>query len=154
MPVAAWLDQNWFSVLQTLGIVGALAFTAITLRTDTKIRRVQNHFAITEQHRKIWSELFARPELARVLEPKPDLARDPVTPAEDIFVTLLILNLNAAFVAMKADLLVSPEKLGQDIKGFLSLPIPSEIWKNLLAVQDSDFVTFVQQSMLPTSEVK
>ncbi len=147
MPGLTWIDQNWFSVLQALGIMGGLAFTAIALRTDIRVRRVQNHFAVTEQHRKLWSELFARPELARVLEPKLDLAQNPITSEEDLFVTLLILNLKNSFVASKADLFVSPEKLGKDIKGFLSLPIPHTVWKSLKVVQDREFVEFVQRSI-------
>ena len=146
MPVAAWIDQNWFSVLQTLGIVGALAFTAVTLRTDTKIRRVQNHFAITEQHRKIWSLAIQYPDLFRILDPKRDLTVEPVTPSEDVFVGFLIQNLNSSFVATNSDLFVSPEKLSRDIREFLSLPVPRKVWEELKKAQNDDLVTFVEAS--------
>src|SRR5260221_13307070 len=63
-----WASDNWFILLQSLGIIGGLLFTAASLRLDEKTRRVGNLMAITKNHREIWTALYDRPELSRVLD--------------------------------------------------------------------------------------
>jgi len=139
------IAENWFVLLQSAGIVGGLLFTGFALRADARAKQIQSMFALTQQHREIWSLLYSRPELARVLEPKPDLKVAPVTPAEEMFVRFLILHLSGAHRAIRSGLFTSPERLREDISSFFSLPIPRAVWEKNCTLQNNDFVAFVKR---------
>jgi hypothetical protein len=147
MTLLNWLWDNWFALLQSVGIVGGLIYTGRVVHTDAKVRRVQNLFSLTRQHREIWSMLFEHPGLGRVLEPKLDLSKEPITREEKLFVTFLIFHLSNSYRANLAGFFVSPESLSKDIHAFFSLPIPAAIWKRTKALQDQDFVSFVESSL-------
>ncbi len=138
-----WLGDNWFTLLQSVGIVGGLVYTGSALRGDAKARQVENLFTLTKQHREIWSMLTDRPELSRIMEPAVDLTATPVTRDEELFVTFLVFHLGNAYRATQAGLFVGPERLKVDISSFFSLPIPRTVWKKIAALQDRDFARFV-----------
>jgi hypothetical protein len=127
-----------------VGIVGGLVYTGSALRRDAKARQVENLFALTKQHREIWSMLADRPELSRIMEVTVDLTATPVTRDEELFVTFLIFHLSNAYRAAQAGLFIGPEKLREDIRRFLPLPIPRTIWEKSIPLQDKDFVHFVE----------
>jgi len=143
----AWLTllkTNWFDLLQTLGIVGGLFITTWALHLDTKAKRATNLLELTKQHRELWMTLFTNPELSRVLRDDIDLNLKPPTDEETRFVTMLILHLNGAYQAIKADVLKKPEGLTADIRGFFALPIPQVIWERAKHFYDTDFIVFVE----------
>jgi hypothetical protein len=140
-----WIGEHWFDLLQTVGIIGGLLFTAYTTRKDDRSRKIANLIAIKQQYREIWKELYDRPQLARVLEKWVDLEAQPTSLQEWLFVKLLILHLDAVHHAMKADMFVSLEGLQKDVKEFFSAPIPRAIWEKLKPFQDKDFVEFVER---------
>jgi len=140
------LDQNWFILLQSVGIIGSLLFTAAALHEDAKARRISNLIAVTGHHRDIWTQLYRRPDLARVLDPKADVQRDPVRDEEELFISLLILHLNSVFHAMSEGLYLRPEGLRKDVDWFFSLPTPKAVWARCRRVQDEAFVCFVEAS--------
>lgn len=115
-----WLSQNWFVLLQSLGIIAGLLFTAISLRIDARVRRISNMIKMAEQHRGLWSQLISQPELSRVLNQKADLQREPITEKERWFVSLLILHLSTAYHAMKDRMFMKPEGLQKDIQWIFS----------------------------------
>src|SRR5688572_32634486 len=102
MTFLNWIQDNGFTLLQSLGIIGGLFFTGLSLRVDAKVRRVANGFELRKQHREIWSQLYSKPHLRRVLNANEDLARAPVTREEELFVNFLILNLTNAHRAMRS----------------------------------------------------
>ena len=71
--MGGWIAQNWFNILSSIGIIGSLLFTGISLRSETTTRRIGNLLLLTQSQRELWSELFSHPRLARVLEPKADV---------------------------------------------------------------------------------
>src|ERR1041384_5689437 len=142
-----WLGQNWFVLLQNTGMVGSLLFTARSLRSETRSRRISNRLTITQQHRETWTQLYKKRELERVLSADVDLNRKPVTLDEELFVTLLILHLNASYYAFREGVLGRPEQLQSDIRQFFSLPIPAIIWGRLKPMQNEAFVRFVASSL-------
>jgi hypothetical protein len=144
MEGIAWIEHNWFVLLQSVGIIAGLVFTGVTLRLDVKSRRVSNLIELTEGHRDIWSQFYRRPELARVLNPHVDLSSAPVTEEERIFVSFLILHLSSTYHALHHGLTMDPEGLRQDIRRFFSLPIPHAVWEKVHALQDRAFVKFVE----------
>ena len=140
-----FIGHSWFIFLQSVGIIASLLFTGLSLRIDAKVRRASNLLIITEQHRGIWSQLYRRPELSRVLDDKADLKQMPVTEVEELFVTLLILHLSSVYHVMSDHLVIKPEGLREDISSFFVLPIPQNVWEKVKMFQDRDFVEFVDK---------
>ena len=138
-----WIGENWVTVLNAVGIVGGLLFTAFSLRSETKTRRIANLLAITQNHREVWTELYRRPALERVLKSSAELARQPVSVEEEIFVNFVILHLNSVYQAIKAGLVIKPEGVRRDVWWFFSLPIPQAVWEKMKVLHNDDFVSFV-----------
>lgn len=142
-----WIGEHWFDLLQSVGIIGSLLYTGLSLRIDARVRRVNNRFAITEQHRGIWTQFYRRPELARVVKTKIDLTSAPVTEDEELFVTLVILHLNSVYYAMKDGVFLKPEGIQKDVASLFSLPIPRDVWERSKPLQDREFVRFVEECL-------
>jgi hypothetical protein len=140
-----WLADNWFTLLQSLGIISAIFFTGISSRRDAKGRRVTNRFEVTRHHREIWTLLYERNDLKRVMASDADLITHPVTDEERIFVNLLILHLANSYHAAKAGMFALPSGLQADAKAFFSRPIPRAVWERMRALQDPEFANFVER---------
>src|SRR5260370_13915588 len=143
MGIADWLAQNWFSLLSAGGIISGLWFTAASCRAETKARRIANLLTMTQNHRELWRDFYHQPQLARVLDASVDVALQPVTRDEEIFVIAVIQHLYGVFQAMRSDLTIKPEGVRQDARGFFSLPIPKAVWDNVKPLQDEDFTRFI-----------
>src|SRR5471030_1500697 len=138
-----WIRDNWFNLLNAVGIIGGLLFTAFSLRSETKTRRIANLLSITKNHREIWMEFSHRPELHRILDDHLQRPQhDPYTQDEEIFVNAVIFHLNSAFESMKNDLFIKPEGLRRDVATFFTLPIPRLVWEKARLLQNDDFVAF------------
>lgn len=144
MVILNWIGIHWLDLLQSIAIIAGLYFTTRSFITDTEVRRVQHQFSVTKQHREIWSLLFDRPELKRILELEPDLTRTPITQEEELFVTFLIFHLSNSFQAIKAGVFIKPEGLSKDIAGFFKKPIPYTVWDRSRKLLDEEFVAFVE----------
>ncbi len=147
MEIFHWLGEDGIKWLEAIGLIASLGFTAFTVRKDDRSRRISNLLALTAEHRDIWTELYRRPELSRVLEPRVDLRREPITNAEALFVTFLLLHLSATYRAMKEGMFTTRQALDRDIAWFLALPIPAEVWNRSIAFLEPDFVAYVAQSL-------
>lgn len=143
--MAGWIAENWVTILNAVGIIGGLFFTAISFRSEAKTRRIANLLTVTTNHREIWKEFFLRPELSRVLDDSANLGKQPVTPEEREFVNFVILHLSSVFYATKDDVVTRLEGLRQDTASFFSLPIPESVWEGSKAFQNRDFVAFVEE---------
>src|SRR5438874_9296250 len=128
MGLWSWIARNWFDLLQTLGIIGGLFFTAYTVRMDKRTREIGNLIAIKQEYRGIWKELYEHPELSRILEKKPDLEGKAITAEEGLLIKLLLLHLDTVRRATEAGMFVEIEGLRKDIREFLTLPIPRAVW--------------------------
>jgi hypothetical protein len=144
MEIGGWVSQNWFNLFSAIGIIAGLWFTAISLRSETKTRRIANLLTITANHREIWKEFLNNPKLARVRDAGADTAKQPITDAERVFVTFVILHMSSVFHAMSDQLVVKVEGLRRDIAQFLSLPIPREVWEKIKVLQNDEFAAFVE----------
>lgn len=142
-----WLAENWFNLLNSVGIIGGLWFTAVSLHSEAKTRRVANLLTITANYREVWQEFFRSPELARVIEPSADLSKQPVTPAEEFFVNLIISHISSVHEALKDELLTKQEGLRQDVRSFFSLPVPKAVWSATKLLQNRDFAAFIESSL-------
>ena len=142
-----WLVENWFNLFSSAGIIGGLCFTAVSLHSETKTRRIANLLAITANYREIWKECFRNPDLSRVLDPLADVARQPVTSTEELFVGLIISPVNSVFYATSDELVVKWECLRRDVGLFLSLPVPHAVWQRVKPLQNQDFAAFIDASL-------
>lgn len=143
-----WFGIHGFELFQAVGIVGGLAFNGIALRSDDRSRRVSNLLILTGAHREIWTQLYRRPELARVLDSRVDLDLAPVSDFEAVFVTFVILHLASVHQAMEEGLFWTGQAIERDVRWFFSLPIPRTVWENSRSFQDPDLVKFVEDSLV------
>jgi hypothetical protein len=140
-----WVGYNWFSLLQSGGIIGSLLFTGLALRLDAKERHTSHELAVTQAHRELWTNLYKRPVLSRVLDPNADLARRPVTHEEEMFILLLVVHLKTSLEVLKSGRRPKPDDgLHKDIRWFFSLPVPKAVWEQAKARQEAEFVRFVE----------
>jgi hypothetical protein len=144
MGIWRWLTENSFNLLSAIGIIGGLWFTAISFRTDAKMRRVANLISITGSHREIWRQFLNSPDMGRVFDSKADILKQPITQKEEVFVNMVIAHINTVFYAIRNDMLISNEGLRRDVSEFLSLPIPRSVWEKSKVVQNDDFAAFVE----------
>jgi hypothetical protein len=142
--VMSWVSANWFSLCQTLAIVGALFFNAYSLLLGSRIRKVDTLINITEQHRAIWLKYFDTPRLKRILETKPDLAKQHMTDDERMFVNLIILHLTTVLTAVRKGIFPKPAGLDVDIREFFSLPIPNAVWNRMKTFRDQETIRYVE----------
>ena len=91
--------------------------------------------------------MFERPELARILERRVDLQADPISDAEENFVNLVILHLNASHYAFTQGLFKKPDGLGEDVRSFFSCPIPAAVWQKTRRFRDRKFAKFVEDHL-------
>jgi hypothetical protein len=148
MGIGEWILQNWFTLFSAIGIIAGLWFTAFSLRSETKTRRVANLLTITANHREIWKEFLNNPKLARVRDAAADMAKQPVTDAERVFVNLVIQHINSVYYAMSDQLVVKYEGLRRDIAQFFSLPIPQAVWDRIKVFQNDALVRFIEECRL------
>lgn len=139
-----WFSNNAFNFISALGVVASLCFTAFSLRSETKTRRISNLLAVTANHREVWKTFLINTQLTRVRDANADLVAEPVTDPERVFVNMVIQHLNSVHQAMNDQLFVKLEGLRRDVGQFFSLPIPRDVWERVKATQNDDFVAFVE----------
>lgn len=144
MEIGGWVSQNWFNLFSAIGIIAGLWFTAFSLRSETKTRRIANLLTITANHREIWKEFLNNPKLARVRDAGADIVKQPVTDDERLFVIMVILHINSAYYSMKDGLVVKLDGLRGDVAQILARPVPKAIWEKIKQFQNDDFVAFVE----------
>src|ERR1035438_1416573 len=147
MGVLHWLAEHWFDLTQTIGIIGGLLFTALSIRSGEKVQAITNTIAVNEQYSRIWHEFYERPTLARILKKDVDLNRQPVSNDEALFVKTLLLLLDVVRRTMNAGIFVKIQGLQKDIQDFFTLPIPKAVWEEIKPFQDRDFVLFVEDCL-------
>lgn len=147
MGFLAWIADNWFTLLQSLGIIAGLVFTAVSYRIDARTRRTEHLFTVMEHYRDIWSVVYDRPTLSRVLSDSVDLDKAPVTDEEELLVLMLIFHLVTVFRSQKGGLLDHFEGLERDVCWFFSLPVPRLVWSKKKGWQDREFVRFVNECL-------
>ncbi len=142
-----WVTANWFLVLQGAGIIGGLLFTGLSLRRESRARRVSDLLTLTEQHRELWNEGRCRPELARVFQGEGDLVGQPVSAHEEAFLNEVIVHFNTGWLLAREGSLLSLAALANDVQAFFRLPIPRVVWQKTRLERDPKFVRFVEKQV-------
>jgi hypothetical protein len=144
MEVTNWLGIHWLELLQTIGLDGSLLFAGYAIYKDAQARRVGNAIAIAGQHRKLRSELLDHPELFRVLAADADITTTPISEAEAVYAGMKINHLSIVHQAISLGEFIELDGLRADAKALISLPIPKAVWEKIKAVQNDDFVQFIE----------
>lgn len=147
VSLVRWLNDNWFSFLQSVGIGGSLLFTAVALRKDFKAKRVREYLILAGQHRRLWGQLHRRPKLARLLDPDRDVAARPVTSEERLFLELALVHFHTGWMLARAGSLTPMPVLAADVGHFFQLPVPAFVWERTKSVLEPEFVTFVDEAV-------
>jgi hypothetical protein len=147
MGWVGFLEDNWFALAQSLGIIGGLAYNALSLRKDVQARRTADQILLTEQHRELWSEVHRRPELMRLLDPEADPDSQPLTPVEEHYLRLVFVHFHTGWLLAREHSLLSLEVLARDIGDFFRLPLPKAGWRRARSAMDPAFVRFVEREL-------
>ncbi len=142
-----WVEQNWFSFIQSLGIVGSLLLTGAALRKDSRSRKASDLLNLLEQHRQLWGEIHRRPELARVLSQNVDLVAQPISLAEEEFINLIIVHYQTGWMLALAGTGNTLSAVASDLRWFFSFPLAKAAWKEIKVGRDESFVAFVDASL-------
>jgi len=142
-----WLNDNWFSLVQSLGIIGSLIITAIAVRRDTRARRIGDFLTLTGHHRELWSDVYRQPELARIFQPEIDLIAQPVTLAENEFLNLVCVHFQAGWELAREGSVLKLGVLAVDARWFFALPLPKIVWERSKRFRDKEFVHFVESCL-------
>ncbi len=143
----AWLDQDWFNLVQTVGIVASSLLATVTLRRETRARRLGDYLTVIQQHRELWSEAHRRPDLARIFQPEIDLIAAPVTVAEEEYLNLVIDHFHTGWLLVNDGVVLKAEVLAADARAFFSLPLPRRVWDTTRPQRDPLFVRFIEEAL-------
>lgn len=141
----AWLEQHWFNLVQTLGIVAGSLLATVTLRRETRARRLGDYLTVIEQHRALWSEAHRRPDLARLFQPELDLIAAPMTVAEEEYLNLVIDHFHTGWLLVNDGVVLKAEVLAADARAFFALPLPRRVWDMTRHRRDPAFVRFIEK---------
>src|SRR3954465_1382794 len=97
-----FLRDHWFQILQTVGIIFSLLFTATQIRFQRKSQKVTNSLLVTQHHRDIWKTFISDERLSRLFQAGPNLNAQPITEHERMFINLLFLHISGVLKATKA----------------------------------------------------
>lgn len=145
--IAVWLGENWFSVLQSVGIVGSLVFAGHSAHAEVRARKVGDILTLSAHHRELWSEFHRRPDLVRILQRDIDLIAKPITLAEEEFLNIVFVHVQTAWELARHGGLLSLQTLRVDMKHFLGFPIPLIVWKGSRPHRDAKFVAFMNSNI-------
>jgi hypothetical protein len=144
--ILTWLDQNWFNLVQTLGIMLSTWLTGAALRQESRTRKSGNAFTLAQHHRELWSEVHRRPDLARILNPEVDLLAMPMTVAEEEFLNLVIEHFQTGWLMAQSDGFPTLQTLSKDARSFFALPLPEDVWQSTKKDRDPRFVQFINKA--------
>lgn len=147
MEIYHWVGNHGFELLQAIGIIASLTFTAVAFRRDDQSRRIENLLNLTSSHRAIWQQLLRDQRLKRILDPMADPVRKPITREEALFVNLVVQHLNFVFYAIRDEFTINPTGLRRDVAKFFALPVPRHAWESLKEFQNEDFVAYVEECL-------
>jgi hypothetical protein len=147
--IGSWLKTEWFSLIQTAGVIGGLIFTGLTVRQEARARETQNLLAFAERHRLLWGEVGYRPELHRLIAKDADLVAKPITPAEEATLKVVLVHFELGWRLAKSMDRSDLDPLAKDIREFFSRPLPRAAWQTDKGCHNREFVRFVSRAIEP-----
>lgn len=153
--ILAWVDSNWFSILQSIGIVGGLIFTGKTIRDAartqrdaTEERKVSNILEFDARHQNIWSDLYQREDLRRILEEQNDFLKGVVTPVEFQYLRQKVVQFQVGWELAKISKPEEIDAVVRDAAKFFSRPLSRRVWNKVKGLGNPKFVELVDEAMM------
>lgn len=131
-------------LLEAAGIIGGLAFTALSFRRDARSRLAQTINDITARHRELWIYFDANPDLRAQFDLDRDLKTCPLTDRERRFVGFVLNHFRGTFYAEKAGIYTQPQHLKKDVRTFFCSPAVLMAWESVKGFHDDEFVEFIK----------
>jgi hypothetical protein len=138
-----WFEQNWFSLIQTIGILSGFLLAARSLALDRGIRKTEILMQLTESHREIWEGFLDDANLEATLNPYRKIETHPISFAEKRFVTSVLLHMAMVHRASLHGVFEPWQGLKLDIYEFLQLPVPQEVFRTIRPYQEQAFLDFI-----------
>ena len=143
--VAIWAEENWFSLVQSVGIIAGLWLTAAGYRRDGKERKTSGLMALAQEHRELWTEAHRRPDLSRIFRTEVDLVASPITTAEQEFLNLVFVHFELGWQLARQGVATPLAVLSTDVRAFFRLPVVRAVWEETRLSRNPEFVEFVDR---------
>lgn len=142
-----WLQNNWVDLIQTIGIVAGLAFTAVSFKREEQTRRISNLLSLKEEHRELWSIVHQNPGFSRILDPDVDLVANPMTNEEEVFLRQMIVHFAVGYEMVRTGTPLDIGAVKGDVAEVFSLPLPKLAFARARHGQSPEFVRFVEEAL-------
>lgn len=139
-----WVQDNWFTLIQSAGIAASLVYTARSFRHGVADQRTSQRLSLARHHWDLWANAHREPSLRRIMACDPDLVAAPVTVEEREFLLLVIYHFQTCWELGRDGDLVSLDVLRLDAAQFFELPIPRLVWCESRTSRDPRFVAFIE----------
>jgi hypothetical protein len=143
----SWASNNWFNLIQTVGIMGSLWMTAAAANREAKSREVENLIALKNQHDELWSRVLEKPEFERIFRRDESVAEAEPTFTESTFIGIVFVHFQTGWKLASKGAIITRSELASDMRDFFSLPLPRSVWKKTRAFRDPEFVRFVERAL-------
>jgi len=147
VALSSWAGENWFNLIQTVGIMGSLWLATAAANRDAKAREVENLLTLSEHHRELWETVPRRKDLERIFQSDVDAKLNPATVAEMEFLNLVIVHFQTGWRIAKSGGITTLGEMKADVRGFFSLPLPHAAWEKTKEFRNPRFVRFVERAM-------
>jgi hypothetical protein len=138
--------MTWFSLLQTVILVGTLTVAISALRSSGRATRGSNTLAIVANSRQLWSQLNTNPALQNVLRPSM-AGDDKVSSIEFNFVIQVINHEATTFELAQAGGISPVEGARRDIHDTMGYPVFKFVWDDNKNYRSADFVDFIDSCL-------
>jgi len=138
--VIEWLKSDWFNLVQAFCLIGGFVFAA-------KAWRIQFLATLAEKHRSVWENIMEKPALHRIFALKADLSANPMTPAEEMALNIIIVHYETGWEVAKFLDQGRLLPLANDISSFFRLPLVNAAWENHKRTHKKHFVQFVDRAL-------
>jgi len=143
-----WFESNWTNLVQSLGVIASLLFTAISIRSNTRARQASDFLTLAERFNEVWSETGRNPSLHRIFDTECDLVEKPITAEEREYLNKIFVHYYVSWLLIdKKQSLLPRTALKIDAQHFFILPIPNRVWTETRQTRDPRFVSFVEESL-------
>lgn len=135
---------EWFTLLQSGGIIASFLISAYTAWTQTRSRKVSNYIELVKGHREVWKLQWENKDLAEVLSLSRDV-NEALTPKEKRFLIFLFLHITCSYELLDSSNVINLDEMRRDIKELFLSPSVIVFWATNRKFFNSDFCDFVDE---------
>lgn len=134
---------DWFTSLQSLGIILGFFFSGYAIWKDVGVGKLQNYILLVQNHRAVWTMLLDDSRLSRVISQTIPNDEMEITYEESYFLRFLFLHITCSFEMSKRGKIIDIQKDRNDIRDLLSLPLVGLFWEKNGHFYNEDFRNYI-----------